>query len=87
MPEALMFPVLIPKDRAWRDYPAGTRAHSFSGGSWLKLPNGGWQWGGGTRCVGGTFPTPGADAIGACIEMPAGTKPNVQIQHPGQEGS
>jgi hypothetical protein len=52
------------KDRDWHNYPLGTRAHAYNGGHWVRVRNG-WKW----HC-GDTFPTPGADAIGACIELP-----------------
>lgn len=55
----------IAKDRDWKDYPIGTKAHAFNGGYWIKVPNG-WKW-----CSGSTFPSPGADAIGNCVELPA----------------
>lgn len=57
------------KDRDWRDYPIGTKAHACNGGAWLKTARG-WTWNGHTRSPGSTFPTPGADAFGACIELP-----------------
>lgn len=43
----------------------GTKAHSFSGGYWIKLSVG-WKW-----CTGAIFPRPGGDAIGKCVELPA----------------
>ena len=60
---------LLKRDREWRDYPVGTKAHAYNGGAWLKTVRG-WQWNGHTRSPGSTFPTPGADAIGACVELP-----------------
>jgi len=57
------------KDREWSAYPVGTKAHAFNGGAWTRTEHG-WKWGGGD-----TFPTPGADAIGACIELP----PNAEL--------
>lgn len=51
-------------DRNWSEYPIGTKAHAYNGGYWIKTERG-WKW-----CNGSTFPTPGADAIGKCIEMP-----------------
>jgi len=48
----------------WSEYPTGTKAHAYNGGHWTKMPNG-WKW-----FCGDTFPTPGGDAIGACIELP-----------------
>jgi hypothetical protein len=56
--------VRIKKDRDWRDYPIGTKAHAFDGGHWIRVERG-WKW-----FNGSTFPTPGADAIGDCIELP-----------------
>jgi hypothetical protein len=55
----------LPVDRPWRDYPIGTKAHSCTGGSWTRVEHG-WKW-----CSGDTFPTPGGDACGNCIELPA----------------
>jgi hypothetical protein len=52
------------KDRPWREYPIGTKAHAFMGGYWVRVEQG-WKW-----HVGSTFPRPGDDAIGMCIEMP-----------------
>lgn len=52
------------KDRPWREYPVGTKARAFNGGWWVRV-EGGWKW----HC-GSLFPTPGADAIGHCIELP-----------------
>jgi hypothetical protein len=37
------------------DYPLGTKAHSYSGGYWIRVSNG-WRW-----CTGAVFPRPGAD--------------------------
>jgi len=62
-------PIRLKKDREWRDYPLGTKAHAHNGGAWLKTERG-WTWNGHTRCPGSTFPTPGADAFGVCIELP-----------------
>jgi hypothetical protein len=52
------------KDRDWNDYPIGTKAHAFNGGHWTRIRDG-WKW-----FCGDTFPTPGGNAIGACIELP-----------------
>ena len=49
-------------DRAWEDYPVGTKAYACTGGYWVKRHNG-WKW-----CTGDTFGTPGADAIS--VELP-----------------
>jgi len=54
----------IAVDRPWRDYPIGTKAHSCIGGHWTRTERG-WQ-----ASSGCTFPTPGGDAVGACIELP-----------------
>ena len=51
------------KDRAWYLYPVGTKAHAFDGGYWIRTLNG-WKWHNGD-----TFPSPGPDAIGNCIEL------------------
>jgi hypothetical protein len=59
------------KDRDWGDYPLGTKAHAYNGGYWIRVSNG-WKW-----SCGDTFPTPGGDAIGACVELP--NKINVQV--------
>lgn len=48
----------------WSEYPIGTRAHACTGGHWIKVVRG-WQW-----CTGAIFPTPGGDAVGACVELP-----------------
>ena len=56
-------------DRPWSEYPLGTKAHAFNGGAWLRVERG-WQWAGGSKFPGSTFPTPGADAFGQCIELP-----------------
>ena len=53
------------RTRPWAEYPIGTKAHSCTGGYWLRVRRG-WQWLG----QGGTFPTPGGEACGACIEFP-----------------
>lgn len=55
----------LPVDRPWSEYPIGTKAHAFNGGYWIRVPLG-WKW-----CCGATFPTPGGDACGNCIELPA----------------
>lgn len=52
------------KLKEWASYPIGTKAHACRGGHWTKTERG-WQWEGGD-----TFPTPGADAIGFCVELP-----------------
>jgi hypothetical protein len=57
--------VRLKKDREWRDYPIGTKAHAINGGYWIRVKNG-WKW-----CSGDTFPTPGGDAVGNCIELPS----------------
>ncbi len=62
--EKLKEPVRIAKDRDWNEYPIGTKAHAFNGGHWVRVERG-WKW-----FNGSTFPTPGGDAIGKCIELP-----------------
>jgi len=52
------------KNRPWRDYPIGTRVYAYNGGYWERVTNG-WKW-----YCGDTFPQPGADAIGLCVELP-----------------
>lgn len=54
------------QDRDWSDYPIGTKAHAVMGGYWIKT-EGGWKWNSGS-----TFPTPGGDACGRCVELPPG---------------
>lgn len=56
---------LLARDRPWRDYPEGTKAHSYSGGVWLKLTGGQWQFTGGSKSK-----SPGPDAKRYCIELP-----------------
>jgi hypothetical protein len=56
--------VRLCKDRKWLDYPLGTKAYACTGGYWRRVRRG-WKW-----YCGDTFPSPGADAIGACIELP-----------------
>ena len=56
---------LLCVDRPWNAYPLGTKAHSCMGGWWLRTERG-WQWNG----KHGTFPTPGGEACGKCIELP-----------------
>lgn len=56
-------------DRPWDLYPVGTKAHAVTGGHWIRIEDGGWKW-----CTGDTFPTPGGDACGACIELPEAVK-------------
>ena len=51
-------------DRPWDEYPMGTKAHAFNGGYWIRVQRG-WKW-----FSGDTFPRPGGDACGACIEFP-----------------
>ncbi len=46
--------------------PPGTKAPSFGGGAWMKTERG-WQWNGGTRSPGSTFPRPGGDWDGRLI--------------------
>jgi hypothetical protein len=46
--------------------PLGTKAPSFNGGAWMKTERG-WQWNGGTRSPGSTFPRPGGDWDGRLI--------------------
>jgi hypothetical protein len=65
--------VLLRVDRPWSEYPLGTKAHSFMGGYWIRVKRG-WKW----HC-GDTFPTPGGDACGACIELP---EQNVKLCQP-----
>ena len=55
---------LLRVDRYWNEYPLGTKAHAIMGGYWIRVQHG-WKW-----CTGSTFPTPGGDACGACIELP-----------------
>lgn len=55
---------LIVKDRDWSKYPIDTKAYAFNGGYWIKSTLG-WKW-----FNGSTFPTPGGDAIGMCVELP-----------------
>jgi hypothetical protein len=64
---------LLRADRPWREYPLGTMAHSCTGGHWLKMDLG-WKWNG-PEGNGGTFPTPGGNACGACIELPEPNAP------------
>ena len=54
----------LKKDRDWVEYPIGTKAHAYNGGYWIRVKTG-WKW----HC-GATFPSPGGDAIGKCIELP-----------------
>lgn len=54
----------ILKDKEWSKYPLGTKAYAYNGGYWIRVENG-WKW----HC-GDTFPQPGADAFGECIELP-----------------
>lgn len=54
----------VPQDRKWSEYPLGTKAHACGGGYWERV-NTGWKW-----CTGATFPTPGGDACGDCVEPP-----------------
>ena len=44
--------------RPWSEYPPGTKAFASMGGHWEKRRDGRWQWPGG-----GSFPTPGGDAV------------------------
>ncbi len=62
--EKLKEPIRVAKDRDWSKYPIGTKAHAFNGGHWIRVECG-WKW-----FNGSTFPTPGGDAIGKCIEFP-----------------
>lgn len=55
---------LTHKDRPWYEYPIGTKAHAVTGGHWTRVDRG-WKW-----LDGGTFPAPGGDATGRCIELP-----------------
>lgn len=56
-------------DRPWREFPIGTKAHACGGGYWYRVERG-WKWNG-PDGNGGTFPTPGGEACGQCIELPA----------------
>lgn len=58
------YPSRVAVDRPWGQYPIGTKAHAYNGGYWIRVANG-WKWHNGS-----TFPTPGADAIGNCVELP-----------------
>ena len=69
--------VRLPVDRPWDEYPEGTKARATTGGAWYKTQRG-WKWNG-PDGNGGTFPTPGGDACGNCIELP---EPNSQAQSP-----
>lgn len=63
---------LLRQDRDWSEYPLGTKAHAFNGGAWLRVKRG-WKWNGHlTKGAGDTFPSPGADAFGKCVELPTG---------------
>lgn len=68
--------LLLKRDRQWHEYPVGTKAYSYNGGAWLRTERG-WTWNGHTQFPGDTFRTPGADAIGRCIELP----PNAEVSH------
>lgn len=57
-------------DRPWDLYPVGTKAHDVNGGHWTRLLSGRWKSPDGFD----TFPTPGGDAVGACIELPPGAR-------------
>ena len=59
----------IRREKPWNEYPIGTKAHAHNGGYWIRMRNG-WKW-----CTGDTFPTPGGDACGACVELPIGISP------------
>ena len=52
------------KDRPWNEYPIGTKVYAIMGGHWTRVQLG-WKW-----FCGDTFPTPGANACGRCIELP-----------------
>ena len=60
----------LKKDRDWSEYPPGTKAHAYNGGAWVKLESGEWRWG----SHGSTFRTPGPDAFGRCVELPANAR-------------
>lgn len=63
---------LLRKDREWSAYPIGTKAHAYNGGCWVKNERG-WKWNGHLAWSnGGTYPQPGPDACGACVELPRG---------------
>jgi len=51
-------------DRPLSQWPIGTKAYAFSGGYWIRV-EGGWKW-----WCGSTFPRPGGDARGNCVELP-----------------
>ena len=63
----------VRKDRDWRDYQVGTKAHAYTGGAWLRTERG-WQWNG--HCTdwrdveAERSQRLGADAIGECVELP-----------------
>lgn len=63
---------LVYKHLEWKEYPVGTKAHAYNGGAWVKQDDGRWLWNGHTRSPGGSFPRPGPDAFGRCVELPAG---------------
>lgn len=65
----------LQQDRPWSEYPIGTLVHAYNGGAWLRVA-GGWLFNGHRPNPGGMFPSPGGDAVGACVELPAegGTK-------------
>lgn len=69
------YPTLTSQDRPWNEYPLGTKAHAFMGGFWIRVALG-WKW-----CTGATFPTPGGDAIGQCVELqpPNGTRKLIEM--------
>lgn len=52
------------KDREWAQYPIGTKAHAGAGVWWTRVAEG---WMSQSSTV---YTTPGADALGNCIEMP-----------------
>lgn len=78
---ALVHPVVGPlhKDRPWGEYPIGTKAHALMGGYWIKVQNG-WKWHNGS-----IFPTPGGEAIGACIELPNTTNDQPSAPSPNSQ--
>lgn len=73
---SIAFGEFLSVDRQWWEYPVGTKAHALIGGYWFKTGDG-WKWNG-PHGGGVTFPTPGGDACGKCIELP----PVVKHPHP-----
>lgn len=74
--QGLIVDIKQPITKSWKDYPAGTLAHSASGGYWIKQESGKWLWPGGN-----SFGTPGGDAISVTLPLEVKKEQSILFPH------